>query len=266
MEYIYICPKCGFIYGYESHAASVCSECKIETEYTGYNKDEWRDLSMSEKRKIKDGTLMARIQKQHTQESAESTGELRTVSEMIEMANQYQSTGAGIIETNNTKLPFQLILDSLEPDEDVILAVGANAGKIGKNAYQMMAVAFTDERMLVAGKPNSIIGSFMSSGVKSVKMDKVNSIGVFGMTVRIDTIGDEDVVLGSYSPEIRSKLSAEIQRIVKQYHGNAQSGQNITNVIQKSPAEQIKEFKELLDSGIITQEEFDAKKEQLLGL
>jgi predicted Zn-dependent peptidase len=30
--------------------------------------------------------------------------------------------------------------------------------------------------------------------------------------------------------------------------------------------EQIKKFKELLDMGAITQEEFDAKKKQLLGL
>ena len=33
-----------------------------------------------------------------------------------------------------------------------------------------------------------------------------------------------------------------------------------------SPAEELKKFKELLDMGIITQEEFDAKKKQLLGL
>ena len=39
-------------------------------------------------------------------------------------------------------------------------------------------------------------------------------------------------------------------------------------VIQQanSPAEELKKFKELLDSGIINQEEFDAKKKQLLGL
>ena len=35
---------------------------------------------------------------------------------------------------------------------------------------------------------------------------------------------------------------------------------------EKSNAEQIKEYKELLDIGAITQEEFDAKKKQLLGL
>lgn len=35
---------------------------------------------------------------------------------------------------------------------------------------------------------------------------------------------------------------------------------------QVSPAEELKKFKELLDMGIITQEEFDFKKKQLLGL
>lgn len=33
-----------------------------------------------------------------------------------------------------------------------------------------------------------------------------------------------------------------------------------------SSADELKKFKDLLDSGIITQEEFDAKKKQLLGL
>ena len=37
-------------------------------------------------------------------------------------------------------------------------------------------------------------------------------------------------------------------------------------VLSTSPADEIKKFKELLDEGIITQEEFDLKKKQLLGL
>ncbi len=39
--------------------------------------------------------------------------------------------------------------------------------------------------------------------------------------------------------------------------------QAVSNV---SSADELKKFKELLDSGVITQEEFDAKKKQLLGL
>lgn len=39
-----------------------------------------------------------------------------------------------------------------------------------------------------------------------------------------------------------------------------------TNTITQSNADELKKFKELLDDGVITQEEFDAKKKQLLGL
>ena len=42
--------------------------------------------------------------------------------------------------------------------------------------------------------------------------------------------------------------------------------QPVPQVATSSAADEIKKFKELLDSGIITQEEFDAKKKQLLGL
>ena len=188
---------------------------------------------------------------------------MKTVQEMIEMANQYQSTAAGLTRTNNKKLPFQMIIDNLNPEENVILAFGASGASVGKTPYQMVAIAFTNERLLIAGKPNSLVGTFMSAGVKSIKIDKVNSVGVFGMNVRLDTIGDEDIALGSYSPEIRSKLSAEIQKIVSEYQNtHGKTAQSVTNVIQKSPAEQIKEYKDLLDSGVITQEEFDAKKKQ----
>ena len=38
------------------------------------------------------------------------------------------------------------------------------------------------------------------------------------------------------------------------------------NPAVQSDAEELKKFKELLDSGVITQEEFDAKKKQILGL
>ncbi len=43
---------------------------------------------------------------------------------------------------------------------------------------------------------------------------------------------------------------------------------NINTIHQEQPqtADELKRFKELLDNGVITQEEFDAKKKQLLGL
>lgn len=48
---------------------------------------------------------------------------------------------------------------------------------------------------------------------------------------------------------------------------NKAAAQTVTvNAAPVSNAEELKKFKELLDLGVITQEEFDAKKKQLLGL
>ena len=46
----------------------------------------------------------------------------------------------------------------------------------------------------------------------------------------------------------------------------AKNSQNTSVTAALSPAEELKKFKDLLDCGIITQEEFDAKKKQLLGI
>ena len=48
--------------------------------------------------------------------------------------------------------------------------------------------------------------------------------------------------------------------------GEAAQPQNNTAAPASSPVEEIKQYKELLDMGIITQEEFEIKKKQLLGL
>lgn len=48
---------------------------------------------------------------------------------------------------------------------------------------------------------------------------------------------------------------------------NALKANNTTTIVAAtSSADELKKFKELLDSGIISQEEFDEKKKQLLGL
>lgn len=45
-----------------------------------------------------------------------------------------------------------------------------------------------------------------------------------------------------------------------------QPQQVINNIQETSNADELKKYKDLLDSGVITQEEFDEKKKQLLGL
>lgn len=191
---------------------------------------------------------------------------MRTVDELRACAKNYPTTQVfGMMGANVNKLPFDKIADEIKEDEEALIAFPAGAGSVGKTPLQLIAVAITTKRLLVSGKPNSLVGSLMDAGVRSIKLDKVNSIGTNGMTVRIDTIGDEDCMFANYSPEVRKSLSDKIQEIIDKYHSsNTQVSQTI--IQHKSPAEQIKEFKELLDSGIITQEEFDTKKKQLLGI
>ena len=74
----------------------------------------------------------------------------------------------------------------------------------------------------------------------------------------------------SYKPanEYAKALCMDIKAAMNEYKLNANNTTTTATVVQAAPssAEELKKFKELLDAGIITQEEFDAKKKQLLGL
>jgi len=58
--------------------------------------------------------------------------------------------------------------------------------------------------------------------------------------------------------------SRDLADITTEDINSTDAQQNVAGAI--SSADELKKFKELLDSGVITQEEFDAKKKQLLGL
>ena len=63
--------------------------------------------------------------------------------------------------------------------------------------------------------------------------------------------------------------STDIKKLTdEEWEIEKKAKQNISAPVQQtaSPAEELKKFKELLDMGAITQEEFDAKKKQILGL
>ena len=271
---VFVCPMCGSVYKTDD-AEKKCGDCNVNAINTQLLDSDWNSKSKEEKQiivnEIKSISVKDKVktEQKNSQNAFQLGGKgMRTVEEMIEMAKNYPTTHGGLLSQNLERLPFDKIVTSLASDEEVVLAFGAAAAVVGKTAYQIVAAAFTNKRLLVAGRPNSVIGSFMASGVKSIKLDKFNSIGAFGMNIRLDSIGDEDVVFGSYSAEVREKLSNDIQIIIDNYESDhaSNTSRNITNVVQKSPAEQIKEFKELLDSGIITQDEFNEKKKQLLGL
>ena len=68
--------------------------------------------------------------------------------------------------------------------------------------------------------------------------------------------------------EYVKNLYLDVKKVFDEYKAKeSENAVGDTTVIQQvSAADEIKKFKGLLDEGIITQEEFDAKKKELLGL
>ena len=60
--------------------------------------------------------------------------------------------------------------------------------------------------------------------------------------------------------------SIDLVQLTKEEFEAAKNANNAPTIQSLSPAEELKKLKELLDMEILTQEEFDAKKKQLLGL
>ena len=86
--------------------------------------------------------------------------------------------------------------------------------------------------------------------------------GVFGT---IGLVSDENTLIFSKNENI---IMHELKTLIEEkiVEASASATSHTTVVSEKSVAEQIKEFKELFDLGIISEEEFIQKKKQLLNL
>lgn len=153
---------------------------------------------------------------------------------------------------------FGIIESSLMPDEKVIFTF---VGRYElKDSY---AFAITNKRIIYALK------RFLGKFVKSVDLGKLNDVTLVSTfmadTIEFDFLKEHFDV---YMPQNSAKVVYNnIHKALSEYRTQAIST-NQPQIISgtKSSAEQIREYKGLLDDGIITQAEFDAKKKELLNL
>jgi hypothetical protein len=107
-------------------------------------------------------------------------------------------------------------------------------------------------------------GSFMS-GVGYIRFmvgthDR-NTGGIYGSL--LNAASDENTI--PFVPSNNNEaliFKNKIEEMIDRIHSSAKGG---TIINQQSSAEELKKFKELLDEGIITEEEFLSKKRQLLS-
>lgn len=64
----------------------------------------------------------------------------------------------------------------------------------------------------------------------------------------------------------KEKIASTIRKLLVERQQKPMAATTIKQEIPQSNAEELRKYKELLDMGVISKEEFDAKKKQLLGL
>ena len=137
-------------------------------------------------------------------------------------------------------------------DKIVIIGKGYNKG-IGEKTIPMAsisAVQIIPSKMLVNGYITfNVLGE--------------NAASRGGIGSSVDARKSENTVIVNKKAE--DEILKQIKAFVEDAKERASANQGQTVIQQASAADELRKFKELLDMGIITQAEFDAKKKELLG-
>ena len=163
---------------------------------------------------------------------------------------------------------YQAIEKILLPDEEVEFCfIGTQLQSKNAGTLFYPSIAVSNKRLLIGGQ---IKGLFkVSYTAQSYDISKINAISesyaAIGAFIVIDTLGD-DPRIGMPSRELVGAVLPKLNELIMGRKTETNGSTVVNNIQQASPAEELKKFKELLDMGIITQEEFDAKKKQILGL
>lgn len=107
-----------------------------------------------------------------------------------------------------------------------------------------------------------VIGKASFGKSVDLPINQVSAIGL-GLFGRI-SIATSSGRLHFWLVDNRQEVHSALSELIGKVQGEVPPPQRAQE--SSSSADELKKFKDLLDSGIITQEEFDAKKKQLLGL
>lgn len=187
---------------------------------------------------------------------------MRTAEEMVQYCDD-NNTGAGFNAKWRLK-HFQLVENQLKSDEEVLVAfIGVKNFVDIAHHEENWAYAVTNKRIIMGQK--GLIGE----KVDVISLRDLNDISfrkglVFGVLI-IDTIKEEFNVglRKDFATNIHELVTNALMDLKEEMH---QSSQPVQQAKADDPYEEIKKLKELLDMGIITEEEFDLKKKNILGI
>ena len=162
----------------------------------------------------------------------------------------------------------------LRNDETVIAAISANVA-LGEpqGAIKVKTASFKDKMAGVVVLTDQRVVFAASSGFKATRtiyltdIDAVDdsSVGaIIGTVLRIQSVSTVLAIDGTaaFLVPFRNK----VQEAMHAARVSAAKPASVVVQQESSDADEIMKFKQLLDAGVISEEEFNAKKKQLLGL
>lgn len=184
---------------------------------------------------------------------------LKTAADMADFC-QEQGYSVGTIKKWITR-HFKLIEEQLNDDEYVMFCfVGLHNFVSTTKHDNNYAYALTNKRLILAQQ--KVIGN----NVQSIVLDNLNNVsknaGMMYGTLTINTLG-ASVVVG-VDKGAADNINDALNKIIYDLKNTAKTSVVLNNSSAVSPVDEIRKYKELLDDGIISQEEFDKKKTELL--
>lgn len=263
--FVFVCPQCGRVYDYEDlmpdDPQKACSICGCASVHSGYNTSRWRNITMEEKmdaiERIWEGT--------HSQDdvSARANGaNLNTEPEIESPFNQTmeiikeraEKLGNGAVYTIYGSRGRKI---TIFPNKAVIKTDVTIGSIITQNATDGEKIIYYTDVIGVQYKECKLTLGYLQLETSSSSMNN-----------RFSNFFNENTF--TYTTE---NVSNEVMRQVTNYVNERvavakSSGSNIEHSVKQSSSivDELKQLKELLDLGIVTEEEFNAKKKQLLGL
>lgn len=192
---------------------------------------------------------------------------MKTTQEMLEFARMEQGATIGVYDNaknNPYKLAFNEVERCLSEDEEAIFTfIATSLSRKESSQLFYNGVAVTNKRMIIGGQIKGLLK--VSYTAQSFSIENINSVNEsyswIGADLIVETLGD-DLRFSMQNREIAGKIKNSLWSAIDSIKH--------TNVSMKeasfSSADELKKYKDLLDNGIITQEEFEQKKKQLLGL
>lgn len=174
----------------------------------------------------------------------------------------YQGTGEDLGRMKSVERPVYVLDGGLKSilyvyEDHVVISHHGVANAIQMGVKGDKTIYYSDITSVQYKEPGSLTGYIQFS----IPGGNESKGGVFA------SMEDENTVTLKNKPNI-IKEAIEIVDFLNKKIREAKTGARTAQTViqQTSAADELKKFKELLDGGVITQEEFDAKKKQLLGL